>query len=71
MSADTAPLTKVDSAVHDGDADSPIQKKGGRRASSAVEDGDAALEKKISHRRTSSTVSGVFNINDLGESSLC
>lgn len=71
MSADTAapvPLTKVDSAIADGDA-SPIQKKiQARRTSSAVEEGDAPLEKKkISHRRTSSTVSGVFNINDLGE----
>lgn len=58
-------MTKVDSAIADGDA-SPIQKKiQARRTSSAVEEGDAPLEKKISHRRTSSTVSGVFNINDL------
>lgn len=41
------PLTKVDSAIHPGDA--------------------SPTESKIKHRRTSSTVSGVFNINDLGK----
>lgn len=41
------PLTKVDSAIHPGDA--------------------SPNESKIKHRRTSSTVSGVFNINDLGK----
>ncbi|KAK5069014.1 hypothetical protein LTR16_009776, partial [Cryomyces antarcticus] len=44
MSADTAPLTKVDSAVS-GTSESPTEKKG--------------------HRRSSSSVTGVFNINDL------
>lgn len=47
MSADTAELTKVDSAVS-GVPASPTE------------------EKKIGHRRTSSSVPGVYNINDLG-----
>lgn len=35
---------------------------------SAIDDAPASpTESKIKHRRTSSTVSGVFNINDLGE----
>ena len=35
---------------------------------SAIDDTPASpTESKIKHRRTSSTVSGVFNINDLGE----
>lgn len=50
MAADTADLTKVDSAV------------GGLSSS--------PTEKKMGHRRTSSSVSGVFNINDLGRSPL-
>lgn len=37
-------------------------------SASAIEYGDASpTDHKIKHRRTSSTVSGVFNINDLGE----
>ena len=37
-------------------------------SASAIEHGDASpTDHKIKHRRTSSTVSGVFNINDLGE----
>jgi hypothetical protein len=38
------------------------------KVDSAVDDTPASpSESKIRHRRTSSTVSGVFNINDLGE----
>lgn len=38
------------------------------KVDSAIEHGDASpTESKIKHRRTSSTVSGVFNINDLGK----
>jgi len=38
------------------------------KVDSAIEHGDASPnESKIKHRRTSSTVSGVFNINDLGK----
>merc|ERR1712023_437824 len=54
MSADTVthPLTKIDSATATKD--------------SAIDDAPASpTESKIKHRRTSSTVSGVFNINDL------
>ena len=41
------------------------------KVDSAVDDTPASpSESKIRHRRTSSTVSGVFNINDLGELSL-
>lgn len=37
-------------------------------SASAIEPGNASpKQSKISHRRTSSTVSGVFNINDLGK----
>jgi len=43
----SAPLSKVDSAIDDAPA--------------------SPGESKPRHRRTSSTVSGVFNINDLGE----
>jgi hypothetical protein len=46
MSADTAPLAKVDSAV-EGLGTSPPKEKG--------------------HRRASSSVAGVYNINDLGK----
>ncbi|MCJ1475649.1 hypothetical protein MMC13_004312 [Lambiella insularis] len=46
MSADTQPLTKVDSAIS-GLSSSPTE------------------EKKIGHRRASSSAAGVFNINDL------
>ncbi|KAK8196630.1 hypothetical protein M8818_006795 [Zalaria obscura] len=35
------------------------------KVDSAVSDGSPTSDKKISHRRTSSSVSGVFNINDL------
>ena len=51
MSADTAELTKVDSAVS-GLSSSP------------------PTDKKIGHRRASSSVAGVFNINELGKWSL-
>jgi hypothetical protein len=38
------------------------------KVDSAIDDTPASpTESKIKHRRTSSTVSGVFNINDLGE----
>ena len=41
------------------------------KVDSAVDDTPASpSESKIRHRMTSSTVSGVFNINDLGELSL-
>ena len=41
------------------------------KVDSAIDDTPASpSESKIRHRRTSSTVSGVFNINDLGELSL-
>lgn len=37
------------------------------KVDSAIDDAPASpTESKIRHRRTSSTVSGVFNINDLG-----
>lgn len=49
MSAETADLTKVDSAVS-GLSSSPTE------------------EKKIGHRRASSSAAGVYNINDLGMS---
>jgi len=54
MAADTAELTKIDSAVS-GLSSSPT---------SPMDD------KKMQHRRTSSSVSGVYNINDLGKSLL-
>jgi len=42
------------------------------KVDSAVDDTPASpSESKIRHRRTSSTVSGVFNINDLGELQAC
>lgn len=38
------------------------------KVDSAIDDAPASpSESKIKHRRTSSTVSGVFNINDLGK----
>lgn len=38
------------------------------KVDSAIDDAPASpTESKIKHRRTSSTVSGVFNINDLGK----
>jgi hypothetical protein len=38
------------------------------KVDSAIDDTPASpSESKIRHRRTSSTVSGVFNINELGE----
>lgn len=41
------------------------------KVDSAIDDAPASpTESKIKHRRTSSTVSGVFNINDLGKLSL-
>lgn len=49
MAADTAELSKVDSAVS-GLSSSPTEEK-----------------KNFGHRRTSSSVSGVYNINDLGK----
>jgi len=40
------------------------------KVDSAIDDAPASPgESKPRHRRTSSTVSGVFNINDLGEPS--
>ena len=51
MSADTAELTKVDSAVS-GLSSSP------------------PTEKKVGHRRASSSAAGVYNINDLGKASV-
>lgn len=40
-------------------------------SASAIEVGDASpKQSKISHRRTSSAVSGVFNINDLGKNEI-
>jgi hypothetical protein len=40
-----------------------------KKSDSAMSEGlsSSPIEAKIRHRRTSSTVSGVFNINDLGE----
>lgn len=40
-----------------------------KKTDSATSEGlsSSPIESKIRHRRTSSTVSGVFNINDLGE----
>lgn len=63
--ADTAELTKVDSAVS-GMSSSPIDDKkiGRRRTSSSL---STPADRMIGHRRTSSSVSGVFNINDLGK----
>jgi hypothetical protein len=49
-------------------ADTQTQPLSLSKVDSAIDDTPASpTESKIKHRRTSSTVSGVFNINDLGE----
>lgn len=46
-----------------------VQENDLSKVDSAIDDAPASPsdKKEIKHRRTSSTVSGVFNINDLGE----
>jgi hypothetical protein len=62
------PTSSINHLVPTMSADTQTQPLSLSKVDSAIDDTPASpTESKIKHRRTSSTVSGVFNINDLGE----